>query len=183
MRLTIIVEKMHENAIMPVKGSEFSAGFDIMTPKDYPDTIIKPGEWVAVKTGLKMAPTEKNVVLMACSRSGLALKNGITSHISPGIIDSDYRGEIMGVVRNNSNVDFTLTALTKFMQLVTVIIPETQLLEGTVDSTDRGAGGFGSTGMTVDNEGNVAVGSGSTDTKYDEILISPIGEIFKGPLV
>lgn len=147
--IQIKVTKTTNSATIPKKGSELSNGMDVYVPSDFKNYTLKPGEWVGIPLGLKFAPPV-GYMLMACSRSGLATKNGIVSHIQPGIIDTDYRGEVVAVVRNVSTVDYEITAGLRLMQLVVVSSPKFSIEyvhESMLDETERGSGGFGSTGV------------------------------------
>ncbi len=83
-------------------------------------------------------------------RSGLAAKHGITLLNSPGTIDADYRGEIQVIVVNHSNEAFTITRGMRIAQLVVAPVARIEISEvSTLDATERGAGGFGSTGVVA----------------------------------
>lgn len=133
---------------LPTRGSEHAAGFDVYAP--YAGRI-EPGGMLVIDAGFKMAFSEGWCV-QVCSRSGLAVKNGVLSHIAPGIIDSDYRGEVKIALRNTSDQPFTFEKDDRVCQLVPVrtVGSDAQVtylgLDAELPATIRGSGGFGSTG-------------------------------------
>ena len=129
---------------MPERAHEGDAGLDLFTPVEI---ILTPLQRKLVKLGFAVA-IPKGFVGMVCPRSGLAANNGITVLNAPGIIDSGYRGEVGVVLVNISNENVTIAQDSKIAQLL--IVPcssENPLWVGYLDDTDRGAGGFGSTGI------------------------------------
>lgn len=130
----------------PHQGTSGAAGHDLLASVAEPVTI-KPGEWKLIPTGTYLElPT--NCAGLVMPRSGLALKCGVTVLNSPGLIDSDYRGEV-GVILYNSNPadDFIVTDGMRVAQLVVIRVPELVLVAGqNLSDTVRGADGFGSTG-------------------------------------
>lgn len=141
----ICFKKLDKKAQMPHYGTEFAAGADLYACMEEPLTIAS-GDTEFVHTGLAMEiPT--GLVGLVYARSGLACKKGLAPANKVGIIDSDYRGEIMVALHNHSTEDITIEAGERVAQMV--IAPyvyaryeEVEELEETV----RGAGGFGSTG-------------------------------------
>lgn len=139
------VKKLNENAILPTYGTEYSAGADIYACIEEAVTI-NSGETKLIKTGLSMAIPEGYAGLIY-ARSGLASKKGLAPANKVGVVDSDYRGEVMVALHNHSNEPQTIEANERIAQLV--IAPFLKVEYTTVDSldeTDRGNGGFGSTG-------------------------------------
>ena len=139
------IKKLRENAVMPSRATSGSAGFDLCACLDEPMTI-KPGERVRVPIGIAIALPE-NTVGLVYARSGLALKHGIHMANDVGVIDSDYRGELLVPVHNMSDEPYEVKPGERIAQLVVspVIIPE--IFEAAeLDETSRGEGGFGSTG-------------------------------------
>ena len=111
------------------------------------DVVLKPGERALIPTGIAIALPDSSYVAYIYARSGLAIKNGITLSNCVGVVDSDYRGEIKVGLVNLSDKDYTVTSGDRIAQMVIapVIIPEiSEVVE--LDETERGAGGFGSTG-------------------------------------
>lgn len=131
---------------IPAYATIDSAGMDLRAAIEN-DLTIKPMQRALVKTGFAIAlPTGFEAQVRP--RSGLALKHGITVLNSPGTIDADYRGEVGVILVNLSDEDFTITRGFRIAQMV-IAKYETAQIEVVEDleSTDRGAGGFGSTGV------------------------------------
>jgi dUTP pyrophosphatase len=131
---------------LPEYESKSAAGMDIRAALETPITL-KPGERTLIPTGLQMSIPD-GFEAQIRPRSGLAIRNGITMLNSPGTIDADYRGEVKVIAINHSNKDFTVEHGDRIAQMV--IAPVTQFPVKEVDdlsSTDRGEGGFGSTGV------------------------------------
>lgn len=142
---SINIKKLDPNAKIPSFGSEFAAGFDLYACNT--DNITIPaGETVLVHTGLAMEiPVGYGGFVYA--RSGLATKKGLAPANKVGVIDADYRGEIMVALHNQSKEDQQIAAGERIAQMV--IAPflkvEFNLVEE-LQETQRGSGGFGSTG-------------------------------------
>jgi len=138
-------KKLDERAVIPSYGSEFSAGCDLYAVLD-DDLVIKSFETVLVKTGLAMEiPVGYAGLIFA--RSGLASKKGLAPANKVGVVDADYRGEIMVALHNHSNEDRVVAPGERIAQLV--IMPFFKAMFEEVDELDetvRGEGGFGSTG-------------------------------------
>ncbi|MBO6620615.1 MAG: dUTP diphosphatase [Balneola sp.] len=131
---------------LPEYESKSAAGMDIRAALETPVTL-KPGERTLIPTGLQMS-IPNGFEAQIRPRSGLAIRNGITMLNSPGTIDADYRGEVKVIAINHSNEDFTVEHGDRIAQMV--IAPVTQFPVKEVNdlsSTDRGEGGFGSTGV------------------------------------
>lgn len=142
---TIFVKKLNEKAKLPTRGSEEAAGYDLYACLDE-TIIIKPGETVRIGTGLSMALPD-NYFAAVYARSGLAIKQGLRLANCIGIIDSDYRGEYIVALYNDSQEDRIIEPGERIAQLVLqryspMIFEEIEEL----DTTNRGKGGFGSTG-------------------------------------
>lgn len=122
-----------------------SAGMDVRAAVEEP-IILAPLQRFAIPTGIKMAIPEGYEVQVR-PRSGLAFSHGISIPNSPGTIDSDYRGEIKVLLINLGSEDFTVTRGMRIAQLVVAPVVQAQLnVVSSLDETERGAGGFGSTG-------------------------------------
>ena len=123
-----------------------SAGMDIYAANDEEITIAVGGR-VLVPTGIAIAlPADCEAQIRP--RSGLALKHGLTLLNTPGTIDSDYRGEIQLIVINLGDKEYTLTRGERIAQMVFSRVYQPEIIEVDVlDGTDRGAGGFGHTGV------------------------------------
>jgi len=139
------IKKLSPNATIPTYGSDYAAGADLYACIDSPITF-GPGETYLIKTGLSMEiPIGYAGLIYA--RSGLASKRGLAPANKVGVIDSDYRGEIMVALHNHSTEPQTIEPNERIAQLI--ITPYIQAAFNEVDElsdTVRGEGGFGSTG-------------------------------------
>ena len=143
--MKVNIKKLNENARIPVYSTEFSAGADLYGLLEEPITI-KKGETKLIKTGLSMEIPVGYVGLIY-ARSGLATKKGLAPANKVGVIDSDYRGEIMVALYNQSDCDQVVENGERIAQMV--IAPFIQAdfdLKDELNETVRGLGGFGSTG-------------------------------------
>ncbi len=143
--IPVNIKKLNDNAVIPTYGSEYAAGADLYAC--IPETLtIAPGETKLIPTGLAMElPIGYAGLIYA--RSGLASKKGLAPANKVGVVDSDYRGEVMVALHNHSLVPASIDPSERIAQLV--ITPYIAAVFNTVDSLDettRGAGGFGSTG-------------------------------------
>jgi len=141
----INIKKLNENAIIPTYGTEFAAGADLYACLEEKVTI-EPGQTCLIKTGLSMEiPVGYAGLIYA--RSGLSTKKGLAPANKVGVIDSDYRGEIMVALYNQSNETREVEPGERIAQIV--ITPFLKAIYNQVNElndTDRGDGGFGSTG-------------------------------------
>ena len=142
--IKVINKSKHD---LPKYQTELSAGMDLYANIDEPITL-KSLERVLVKTGLFIS-LPKGYEAQIRPRSGLAFKNGITVLNTPGTIDADYRGEIGVILVNLSSQDFTINDGDRIAQLV-ISKYETAIWEEVenLDETNRGEGGFGSSGVS-----------------------------------
>ena len=138
---------------MPKYESEGAAGLDLLAAiSESKNIIILPGKAEMVPTGIAIA-LPKGFEAQIRPRSGLAAKNGITILNSPGTIDSDYRGEISAMLINHSKVNFEIERGMRIAQMVIAPVVQFNLIKAeTLDETKRGAGGFGSTGISAKDE-------------------------------
>jgi len=141
----IKVKKLHANAVLPTYGSPDAAGADLYACMDNSMEICA-GQSVFVPTGLSME-IPRGFAGLVYARSGMACKRGLAPANKVGVIDSDYRGEIMVVLYNHSAVTQTICPGERIAQLIIspVYTPGFVLSEELSD-TDRSGGGFGSTG-------------------------------------
>ena len=145
MNIKVEIKKLDERAIIPTYGTEFSAGADIYALLDEPLTI-NPGETKFIHTGLAIAIPE-GFVGLNFARSGLASKRGLAPANKVGVIDSDYRGEVMVALYNQGNVPQTIENGDRVAQMVFVPYYAAEFeLKDDLSETLRGEGGFGSTG-------------------------------------
>ncbi len=143
----VLIKKLNnlKNIPLPHYATSQSAGMDLSAAIDEP-IIVKSGQVQIVPTGIAIA-LPAGMEAQVRPRSGLAAKNSVTVLNSPGTIDADYRGEIKAILINHSQEDFTITPGMRIAQMVIAKYEQVQLEEATsLDETDRGAGGFGSTG-------------------------------------
>ena len=143
--IPVNIKKLNDNAVIPTYGSEYAAGADLYACIE--DTVtIEPGETKLIPTGLAMElPIGYAGLIYA--RSGLASKKGLAPANKVGVVDSDYRGEVMVALHNHSNVSASIDPKERIAQLV--ITPYIAAIFNTIESledTARGEGGFGSTG-------------------------------------
>ncbi len=143
--MKISLQKLHPQAVIPTFGSEQAAGADLYALLDEPATI-QPGETLLIKTGVAMAIPDGYVGLIF-ARSGLASKRGLAPANKVGVIDSDYRGELMVALHNHSAQPQTVEPKERIAQLAILpyLHPTFEVAES-LDETKRGDGGFGSTG-------------------------------------
>ena len=143
MQVKVINHSKHD---LPNYETKASAGLDIRANVEEP-IVLKPLERVLVKTGLFLEIPE-GYEAQVRPRSGLALKKGITVLNSPGTIDADYRGEVGVILINLSNEDFTIEDGERIAQVVFAQVEQAEWINvETLTETERGEGGFGSTGV------------------------------------
>ncbi len=140
-----IQKLQHFGELLPSYSTKYSAGMDLAAANIEPITI-KSGEIKLIPTGICIA-LANDLEAQIRPRSGLALKHGITVLNSPGTIDADYRGEIKVILINHSKEDFIIE---RGMRIAQMVVAEYQQISwdevNNLDNTDRGIGGFGSTG-------------------------------------
>ncbi len=141
----VSVKLLDPRAKLPAYGSPDAAGADLYALTDGPVSIA-PGQTVLIHTGLALAIPQGYVGLV-CARSGLATKQGLAPANKVGVIDADYRGELMVSLLNHSKVDRVVQSGDRVAQLVIVPYLTAQFAPAEeLDGTQRGTGGFGSTG-------------------------------------
>lgn len=129
---------------LPERATDGSAGYDVRSAD--PDFVLAPGERRLVGTGLAFA-VPLGFEIQVRPRSGMALRYGVTIPNSPGTIDSDYRGELRVIIQNGGTQPVPIARGERIAQLVFARYEAPALLEvPSLDDTQRGAGGFGSTG-------------------------------------
>ncbi len=145
--MTLNFLKLDEKAVIPSRQTKQSAGVDLCACLEN-DVVINPGEIVKISTKLSVEPDNGDCVLLIFGRSGLATKNGITLANSVGVVDSDYRGEICVTLINQSKEPFTVCHGMRIAQLVVMPCVFANCAEvDKISETERGTGGFGSTGL------------------------------------
>ncbi len=145
MTADVKIKKLNSQAVIPTYGTEFSAGADLYACMDETVTF-KPGETRLIKTGLAMEiPVGYAGLIYA--RSGLATKKGLAPANKVGVIDADYRGEIMVALHNHSTVETTVEPGERIAQMVIAPFLAANFISADeLNDTTRGTGGFGSTG-------------------------------------
>ena len=141
--MTLGFKRIHPDAVLPAYAHPSDAGMDVRSVEEL---VIPAGKRALVHTGLVvlLSPLYEAQVR---PRSGLALKFGVTVLNTPGTIDSGYRGEIGVILANFGDADFIVKKGDKIAQLVIAPVTQPEVCEvSEIDETDRGAGGFGSTG-------------------------------------
>lgn len=140
------IKRLKDTAVLPERKTEGSAGYDLCACIAGEFTI-EPGELVMLPTGLA-AEIPQGCAGMIFTRSGLGVKHGVAVSNGVGVIDSDYRGEIHVGLRNSSKVPYTIKPGERIAQLIVmpVCLPEIREVQE-LSQTQRGTGGFGSTGQ------------------------------------
>ena len=139
------VKKLVEEAVIPTYGSEYAAGADLYACIEEPVTIA-PGETYLVKTGIAME-IPAGYAGLVYARSGLATKKGLAPANKVGVIDADYRGEIMVPLHNHGTKEATIEPKERIAQMIITPFLTAQYTEvDTLNETVRGESGFGSTG-------------------------------------
>ena len=142
---TIRVKKLHPNAVLPTYGSAEAAGADLYACLEEAVTI-QPGEVYWVPTGIALE-VPKGCAGLVYARSSLGAKRGLAPANKVGVVDSDYRGEVKVVLLNHSKEPQTLQPGERVAQFVITPVLQPDYVEvDDLSDTDRGAGGFGSTG-------------------------------------
>ena len=142
---TVAVKKLEERAVLPTYGSEYSAGADLYALTEE-ELVFAPGETKLVRTGLAMEIPEGYAGLIY-ARSGLASKRGLAPANKVGVVDADYRGEIMVALHNHSNTEQKIAPQERIAQLVITPFLKAEFEEReSLSDTVRGSGGVGSTG-------------------------------------
>lgn len=146
MKITVNVKKCNENAIIPQRATEGSAGADLHACITEPVTI-SPGELVKIPTGIAIELPDSGLAAFLFARSGLGVKHGITLSNSVGVVDSDYRGEVCVGLCNVSSEPYTIQPGERVAQMVVMPVACAEFVEALqLGSTLRGEGGFGSSG-------------------------------------
>lgn len=140
------IQKTDPRAKLPLRATEGSAGYDLYALLEEP-VEVRPGERVRVGTGIAVALPSAELAAFVYARSGLATKHGIIPANCVGVIDSDYRGEILVTLTNIGNEPYTVAPFERIAQMIIAPVCLPELCEvAELDETARGAGGFGSTG-------------------------------------
>ncbi|MBQ9109288.1 MAG: dUTP diphosphatase [Oscillospiraceae bacterium] len=140
------VKRLRPAALLPKRATAGSAGYDLFACLEEA-LVIPAGETRMVPTGIAIDVDSPELAAFIFARSGIAVKHGVAPANCVGVVDSDYRGEVMVGLHNHSSKDYTIQPEERVAQLVLmpVALPQVQECEELSD-TGRGAGGFGSTG-------------------------------------
>ena len=140
-------KKLSEKAVIPSRATPGSAGMDICACLDEA-VVLAPGEIKMIPTGLTADTDCTDVAMLIYPRSGLSAKFGVSLANCVGVVDSDYRGEWFISLINHGKAPFTVEHGMRIAQLIPtkVIFPEVEIC-GSLTDTDRGSGGFGSSGI------------------------------------
>lgn len=143
--INIAVKKINKKAVMPSYATAESAGMDLYALLDEEVTLL-PGQRTTIPTGISLQlPCSSAAFIYA--RSGLGIKHGIVPSNCVGVIDSDYRGEIKVGLTNQSDIPYIIKPFERIAQMVIAPVIKANLIEAeSLGDTERGKGGFGSTG-------------------------------------
>lgn len=146
LKLKPLSPKLGKEIPFPSYATAGSAGMDLRACIDEPVTI-QPGEQVPIPTGLAIALPSADYVALLYARSGLAIKHGLSPANCVGVVDSDYRGEVVVALRNQAKEPYTVEPGERVAQMVIAPVVQASVhIVDELDDTARGAGGFGSTG-------------------------------------
>lgn len=140
--------KLSRGMTAPEYATSGSAAVDLRAALEADETVVlAPGEKAMIPTGIAISPETKDVVAVIAGRSGLGVKKGVTLSNSIGVIDSDYRGEISVGLINHGSEPFEIKRGDRIAQMMFLpVLTANFLVCEALDETERGAGGFGSTG-------------------------------------
>ena len=142
---TIKVKRLNPNAQLPTRGSNFAAGYDLYACIDT-SIAIEPHQTIKIGTGLAFE-LQENTFGAIFARSGIATKQGLRPANCVGVCDSDYRGEYIVPIHNDSDITGIIEPKQRIAQLVIIPFIPVKFSESEIlDDTDRGSNGFGSTG-------------------------------------
>ena len=140
------IKRVRENAKLPFRATEGSAGMDLYACIEE-SVVIAPNGTQKIPTGLSIELEDRNQVALIFARSSMGIKHSVTPANAVGVVDSDYRGEVCVFLHNYSDVEYTVQPQDRVAQMVImpVLLPEIEEVTELSD-TERGEGGFGSTG-------------------------------------
>lgn len=149
MDIDVKIKILKDGAVLPQYATSGSAGVDLhacLAPDA--EMLLQPGEVAKIPTGLALELPNAQVVALVMARSGLAAKHGLDLANGVGVIDSDYRGELQVLVRNLGKTPFKIRHGDRIAQMLFMPVVQACLqITEDLSETDRGSGGFGSTGM------------------------------------
>ncbi|MBR3942869.1 MAG: dUTP diphosphatase [Clostridia bacterium] len=145
--IVVKIKRLHDGVELPFYATSGSAGMDLRASLEE-SVVLKPGEIKFIPTGIAISLPSADFGAFIFARSGLACKFGIALANSVGVIDSDYRGEIKCALINLGQADFEINNGDRVAQMVFMPVTQVALQEtDNLDETERGVGGFGSTGL------------------------------------
>ena len=145
--IQVQVQRVRPGAVIPAYATNGAAGVDLIACLGNSKELV-PGEQAIVPTGLAIALPTRDLVALVFPRSGLATRSGLVLANSVGVIDADYRGEIFCPMVNRGSAPVTIEPSDRIAQMVFMPIAVAHLVETeNLEPTDRGTGGFGSTGL------------------------------------
>ncbi|OIJ10986.1 deoxyuridine 5'-triphosphate nucleotidohydrolase [Anaerobacillus arseniciselenatis] len=145
MSYNLKIKLLNDDAVIPYRANKGDAGLDLFSVEE---KMIKPGEAALISTGI-MIELPEGTEAQVRPRSGLALKHSVTVLNSPGTIDEGYRGEIKVILINHGKEDFKVEKQMRIAQMVIAQVAKVNIIEvDQVTTTDRGEGGFGSSGVS-----------------------------------
>ena len=148
LKIKALSPKLGKEIPFPTYATAGSAGMDLRACIDAGVTVL-PGDQVLIPTGLSIALPSADFVALLYARSGLAIKHGLSPANCVGVIDSDYRGEVVVALRNYGREPYTVEPGERIAQMViTPVVQANISVVDELDDTARGAGGFGSTGRS-----------------------------------
>lgn len=145
-QIDVKIHKATSSAVLPTRATAGSAGFDLYA--DIQESLrLEPGDRATISTGVAVSIGDQGAVGLVFSRSGLGVRHGVSLANGVGVIDSDYRGEIFVGLNNSGAEAYTINPGDRIAQLLFVPAFSARFVEvDSLDATDRGKGGFGSTG-------------------------------------
>lgn len=148
--LTIQFTTLRAGAKQPIQATPGSAGYDLFACLQAPVTIL-PSQTQLIPTGLAIQLPSAQFAAFLYARSGLAIKNGIVPANCVGVVDSDYRGEVCVGLHNLSHEPFTVEPGDRIAQMVIAPVQQVEFVPcESLEDSQRGVGGFGSTGISAD---------------------------------
>lgn len=146
LKIKAVSDKIGKDIPYPFYATAGAAAMDLCACVDAP-VEVAPRALVSIPTGIAIALPSAQYVALVFARSGLGIKHGVAPANCVGVIDSDYRGEIMVGLQNSGESDYTIQPADRIAQLMITPVVQAQVeLVDELDDTDRGTGGFGSTG-------------------------------------
>lgn len=146
LKIKAVSDKIGKDIPYPFYATAGAAAMDLCACVDAP-VEVAPRALVSIPTGIAIALPSADYVALVFARSGLGIKHGVAPANCVGVIDSDYRGEIMVGLQNSGESDYTVQPSDRIAQLmITPVVQATLEMVDELDDTARGAGGFGSTG-------------------------------------